>query len=112
MINKGEIWWVNFSPTKGSEQRGRRPAVIVSGNLLNKYAPVIYVCPITAKIKNYKGNVILEPNSETGLKKTSEILIMHLRSISKDRFDKRIGTIPLNVLEKLREGINDLLKMD
>ena len=92
-MKKGEIWWINFIPTKGSEQRGRRPAVVVSGNILNTYAPVIYVCPITTKIKNYKGGVVLEPNSANGLKEKSEVLIMHLRSVSKNRFEFKIGEI-------------------
>ncbi|MBL1145213.1 MAG: type II toxin-antitoxin system PemK/MazF family toxin [Bacteroidetes bacterium] len=111
-MQKGEIWWVNLNPTKGSEQNGKRPVAIVSGNLLNKYAPVIYVCPLTTKIKNYKGDVILKPNNINGLKEESEILIMHLRSISKDRFETKIGQISIEQLYKLREGIKDLLIMD
>ena len=111
-MKKGEIWWINFSPTKGSEQSGRRPAVIVSGNLLNTYAPVIYVCPLTTKIKNYKGDVILIPSSKNNLTETSEILIMHLRSISKDRFEEKMGEINSMQLDELRTGIQDLLLMD
>ena len=111
-MKKGQIWWINFSPTKGSEQNGRRPAVIVSGNLLNKYAPVIYVCPLSTKIKNYKSDIILEPNLENGLTETSEALIMHLRSISKDRLESRIGIIEDNDLKTLRDGIQDLMLLD
>lgn len=109
---KGEIWQVNLSPTKGSEQSGRRPVVIVSGNLLNKYAPVIYICPLTTKTKNYKGDVTLSPSSKNGLSQTSEVIIMHLRSISKDRFEKKIGEINDVELITLREGIKDLLVLD
>ena len=112
MIQKGEIWWVNFNPTKGSEQKGRRPAVIISGNLLNKYAPVIYVCPLTTKVKNYKGNVVLKPSKTNKLNTASEVLIMHLRSISTDRLESKIGEISPDQLKMLREGIQDLLLMD
>ena len=111
-MKKGEIWWINFSPTKGSEQSGRRPAVVVSGNLLNTYAPVIYVCPITTKIKNYKGDVVLSPNSVNGLNEPSEVLIMHIRSISKNRFESKIGDLKPEELQELRTGIQDLLLMD
>jgi mRNA interferase MazF len=53
---------VNLRSTKGGEQAGRRLVVIVSGNLLNTYASVVYVCPLTTKIKNYKGDVVLSLN--------------------------------------------------
>ncbi|MFT6167586.1 MAG: mRNA interferase MazF [Vicingaceae bacterium] len=111
-MKKGEIWWINYSPAKGSEQSGRRPAVVVSGNILNTYAPVIYVCPITTEIKNYKGDIVLEPTSVNGLNAISEVLIMHLRSVSKNRFEFKIGEIDSKQLDELRTGIQDLLLLD
>ncbi len=50
-------------PTKGSEQAGFRPVVIVSGNLLNTHLPVVITIPLTSKIKNYKGNPVLQPSA-------------------------------------------------
>lgn len=111
-MRKGDLFWANLNPTKGSEQNGKRPVVIVSGNLLNQYAPVLYVCPLTTKIRNYKGDLILKPSYRNGLNETSEILIMHLRSISKERLNDKIGSIEPVELEELREGIKDLLSMD
>lgn len=111
-MKKGEIWWVNFNPAKGNEQSVRRPAVIVSGNLLNTYAPDLYVCPITTKIKNYKGDVIIEPDSQSGIAETSEVLIMHLRSISKNRLESKIGDLSPAQLQELKTGIQDLLLLD
>jgi mRNA interferase MazF len=55
---------------------------------------------------------MLIPSSINRLKQTSEVLIMHLRSISKDRFEKRIGELNDLELTQLREGIQDLLLMD
>ena len=60
-MKQGEIWELYLNPTKGSEQSGRRPAVIISGDMLNKYLQVVIVCPLTTSIKNYKGNVIIKP---------------------------------------------------
>jgi mRNA interferase MazF len=111
-MKKGELWYVNLSPTKGSEQAGRRPVVIVSGNLLNKYAPVTLVCPLTTKLKNYKGDVILTPSQLNNLAKKSEILVMHLRSISNDRFEEKIGNIKPEELKEIRLGIQDIVQMD
>jgi len=108
-MKQGEIWYVNLDPTKGSEQSGYRPVTIISGNLLNKYLNVVIACPLTTKIKNYKGNIVLSPNETNGLQQISEILIFHIRSISKDRFVKKIGTINTDEIEKLKIGINEIL---
>lgn len=111
-MKKGEIWIVNLNPIKGSEQAGIRPVLIVSGNLLNKYSPVVWVCPLTTKIKNYKGDIVLKPTSENGLSKSSEVLTLHLRSISKDRLEKKLGVIPIKELETVRNSVEEILRMD
>ncbi len=109
-MKQTEIWYADLNPVKGSEQAGYRPVVIISGDLLNKYLKIVIACPLTTSVKNYKGNVVLEPSSENGLEKTSEILVFHIRSISKDRLVKRIGHITSEELEVLKSGLNDILK--
>jgi mRNA interferase MazF len=108
-MKQSEIWQVNLNPTKGSEQAGLRPVVIISGNLMNQYLNVVIVCPLTSKLKNYKGNVILEPNSDNGLSAVSEILNFHVRSISKERLVKKIGNISKEELEQTKKGLNEIL---
>lgn len=107
---QGEIWELYLDPTKGSEQSERRPAVIISGNLLNQHLQVVIVCPLTTKVKNYKGNVILEPNEENGLSIQSEILTFHIRSVSKMRLKKRIGRIENEELEQIKLCLDDILR--
>lgn len=109
-MKQGEIWELYLNPTKGSEQSGRRPAVIISGNLMNKYLQVVIVCPLTTSIKNYKGNLIIHPNEINGLEKVSEVLTFHVRSVLKTRLDKRIGNIPLKDIEVVKKTLNDILK--
>ena len=105
-----EIWYANLNPVKGSEQKGFRPVVIISGNVVNEYLKIVIACPLTTQIKNYKGNIILEPDEINGLSAKSEILIFHVRSISKERLIKKIGQISDNQLEKLKDGLNDILR--
>ncbi len=106
---QGEIWELYLDPTKGSEQAGRRPAVIISGNLMNTYLQVVIVCPITTHVKNYKGNVVLQPTDVNGLKAPSEVLTFHIRSVSKDRLKKKIGEISISELTALKSGLQDIL---
>lgn len=109
-MKQGEIWYTDLSPTKGSEQSGFRPVVIASGNLLNAHLKVVIVCPITTKVKKYKGNPIVKPNDQNKLSNESEILVFHIRSISKDRLVRKIGTISKEEIETIQTTVNDILR--
>ena len=109
-MKQGEIWYANLDPTKGSEQQGFRPIVIISGNLLNKYLQIVIACPLTTKIKEYKGNLVLEPNEQNGLSQKSEIMTFHIRSISKEILVKKIGSISSDQLKEIKQGLDDILK--
>jgi mRNA interferase MazF len=108
-LKQGEIWFAELSPVVGSEQAGRRPVVIISGNLMNEHLPVAIVIPLTTKIKNYKGNPVLEPGKKTGLKQKSEMLVFHARSVSRERLVQRVGEIPGEDLVTVIKTLNDLL---
>ena len=109
-MRQKEIWFANLNPTKGSEQAGYRPVVILSGNLLNKYLQIVIVAPLTTKIKNYKGNPILEPNFKNGLTNVSEILVFHIRSILKDRLVSKIGEIDEVEMDLATKTLNEIIR--
>jgi mRNA interferase MazF len=109
-MKQREIWFADLNPVKGSEQKGYRPVVIVSGDVVNTHLQIVIACPLTSKIKNYKGNIVLQPTEQNGLQKPSEILIFHIRSISKDRLVRRIGNITSAELSTLKKGLEDILR--
>lgn len=109
-MRQGEIWYADLNPVKGSEQKGYRPVVIISGNVVNTYLQIVIACPLTSKIKNYKGNIVLSPDNENGLSETSEVMVFHIRSISKERLVKKLGKISTKELDLLKEGLSDILK--
>lgn len=108
-MKQGEIWFANLNPAKGSEQAGFRPVVILSGNLLNQHLPIVIIAPLTTKIKNYKGNPVLDPKTANGLKQKSEILIFHIRSVSKDRLIEKAGVIEKSELSQAMKTLNDIM---
>ncbi len=110
-MRQGEIWMSDLNPSIGSEQSGRRPVVILSGNLMNRFLQVIITAPLTSKIKNYQGNPILQPSQQNGLKIESEILVFHIRSISKDRLIEKIGDIQKSELDQALETLKDLTSL-
>lgn len=103
-----DIWIADLNPTIGSEQAGLRPFVIISGNLLNKHLKIVIAVPLTSKIKKYVGNPILEPNTRNNLKYTSEMLVFHIRSISKERLVEKIGEISKEELDQTLRTLKDL----
>ncbi len=109
-MKQGEIWYADLDPVKGSEQAGFRPVVIVSGNLLNQYLNVVIAVPLTTKIKNYKGNPILHPNTKNNLTEVSEMLVFHIRSVSKDRLRRCVGRIEQQELDTALKTLNDILR--
>lgn len=108
-MRQGEIWYASLNPSKGSEQAGLRPVVVLSGNLLNEHLSIVIVAPLTSKIKNYKGNPILHPKKENGLQNPSEVLVFHIRSVSKNRMMEKIGSIEKAELTLAIKTLNDIL---
>ena len=73
----GDIVWTDFATPTGREQRGRRPALVISPSELFLAARVLIVCPITGKVRPFGSSVVLPPNSAI----TGEILTSQVRSI-------------------------------
>ena len=106
-MNVAQRDMVSISPdsTKGREQRGKRPAVVISGNAFH-ISGVRIVCPITSKIHDFMGNVVLKPNPINKLTEVSEVLVGHVRSVSLERITKKIGVIQERELENIFSGID------
>ena len=60
--NRGDVVWLNFNPQAGHEQRGKRPALVMSPKIYNEKTSLCICLPITSKIKGYPFEVPLPPN--------------------------------------------------
>lgn len=107
-MKQGEIWYAILDPVQGSEQAGYRPVVIISGNLLNKHLRIVIAMPLTTKIKNYTGNPIIYPIPQNGLREVSEMMVFHIRSISKQRLIQKIGNISEEELKLALKTLNEI----
>ena len=89
-----EIWNINLNPTKGSEQSGMRPALIIETNATQNQGNTTIVIPLTSKIDPvFTFDVLLEPNTKNGLIQKSKLKIRQVRVIDKTRLFKNIGRI-------------------
>ena len=73
----GDLIWTDFDPTKGREQAGRRPALVVSPSTFTENTGLAVVCPITSRVRPFPTSVVLPP----GLPVAGEVLLSHIRSI-------------------------------
>ena len=92
---KGDLIAVTFDPQSGHEQRGRRPALVVSNDLFNKHVGLCVVCPITSTRRDYPFHVPLpEGQAVTGF-----VMVEQVKSIDfRARKAKRVGKAPEQVL--------------
>jgi mRNA interferase MazF len=64
---------------------------------------------LTTKIKNYKGNLVLNPDNVNNLSETSEVLTFHVRSVSKSRLVKKIGNVSKEELRLVKKCLDEIL---
>lgn len=108
-MKQGEIYWALLDPTKGNEQKGRRPALIISGNAMNDNLGIIITCPLLTTLKNYPGSVLIKKTPENGLSADSEVLTFQIRVLSKSRLGEKIGLILPQELREVIKGLNEVL---
>ncbi len=95
MVKRGEIYWAEFDPVKGSEQGGLRPALIVQQDVGNRYSPTTVVVAITRTLppRLYPFVVVVEPEG-SGLSARSAINCSQITTIQKDEPGSRLRPWP------------------
>ena len=112
-IKRGDIFYADLNPTKGSEQAGRRPVIVIQNNTGNEMAPTVIVAPLTTKkfLKEYPTNVQLKKGTAS-LKEDSAVLLSQVRTIDKMRLERKIGNISGERLRAVDEAIKVSLGLE
>ena len=106
---RGEVWLADLNPTRGREQAGMRPCLIVSVNLFNQSpAELVIVVPLTTKAKNIRTHIPLLP-PEGGVREQSFIKCEDVRSISTERLTSRWGTVAPATLHQVEDYLRILM---
>lgn len=104
---RGEIWQVDFDPTRGREIQKQRPAVVISSDALGKL-PLKLVAPVTGWKEAFRDNlwhVHILPSKENGLTKESVVDVLQVRSVDTSRFMQRLGFIRDVQLQEVLEAL-------
>ena len=113
-MKQNEVWLINLDPTVSSEIKKTRPAIIVNDNSLGRL-PLRIIVPVTDWKDRYKiapWMIKIEPNFENGLTKESSADCFQVRSVSKDRFVKRLGELSDSIMDEKRIALSKVLSID
>jgi len=101
---RGEVWLVNWNPARGSEQAGKRPALVIQNDIGNEKASTTIVAAISTSVKIYPMNIEIDP-PEGGLERPSIVKTGQILTVSKDRLEKRLGLISSKKMEEVNQAI-------
>jgi mRNA interferase MazF len=107
LIKQFEIWVADLNPQIGTEPGKTRPVLVIQSNLLNKIPhPSTIICPITTNVE--KDTDILRVHLKKGmanLHENCDIMIDQLRAIDNKRLIKKVGDLPVDLIDKIKENI-------
>jgi len=111
VIRNGSIYWVDFSPEKGSEPIGRRPGLVIQNDILNDSklnTVVMLAITSTMKFGELPGNVTLR-KGEANLPKRCVINTTQIKSVNKKSIKEKIGTLSKKRMDEVHAGLKLIL---
>lgn len=107
-ILRGEIRWADLNPTRGSEQAGLRPVLILSHNVFNDRSGTVIAVALTSQPQRAAFPLSLELTTPR-LPKRSWVKISQIRTLAVERIGKRMGKASPEELEQVIEGLNEII---
>ena len=90
-VRRGDIYYADLSPVVGSEQGGVRPVLIVQNDVGNRYSPTVIAAAITSQTGKARLPTHIEVHTDSGLAKSSIVLLEQIRTLDKRRLKDRMG---------------------
>jgi mRNA interferase MazF len=109
-IRRGEVWLADLEPTRGHEQSGQRPVLIVSADPINQGpADIVVAVPFTTRSRGVPSHVEVRP-PHGGLRELSHAMCEQVRSLATERLGPRpFGTVPGVVLSAVEDRLRLVL---
>jgi mRNA interferase MazF len=107
-ILRGEIRWADLDPTRGHEQAGMRPVLILSQDVFNERSGTVIAMALTSPPQRAGFPLTLELTSSS-LPKQSWVKISQIRTLSVERVGKRLAKVSAEELAVVVEGLNEII---
>jgi len=107
-ILRGEIRWADLNPTRGREQTGRRPVLILSHDIFNERSGTVIAIAITSQSQKAGFPLTLELKTSS-LSKQSWVKISQIRTLSVERIGKLIGKVSQEEMIQVIEGLSEII---
>jgi len=115
-MKRGEVYWADLIPRSESEQRGRRPVVVVSHDGFNQTAgwmSVIVVPLSTSSSQARRGPTVVGlPAGVAGLSRASAVICHQVTTLDRAKLTTRIGLLPAELLREVDDGLRTALDLD
>jgi mRNA interferase MazF len=103
---------VNLNPTKGSEQRGRRPCAVLQNNIANNSRlQTVCIAPLTTSLKNSPTGIIITANHTNNLTEDSRLELSQIRTIDRSRLIQKIGNIESFYHQEINQNLFDFFDL-
>lgn len=107
-ILRGEIRWADLNPTRGREQSGQRPVLILSQDIFNDRSGTVIAVALTSQRQRAGFPLTLELQTK-GLPKRSWVKISQIRTLAVERIGQRLGKVSPEELAQIIEGLNEII---
>jgi mRNA interferase MazF len=107
-LKRGDVVWAELAPTRGREQAGHRPVLIVSEDVFNRRSGTVIAMAITSQPQK-AGFPLTLKLSGLRLPKEGWVKISQVRTLSTERLGRRIGRVEDIELEKAIDGLNEII---
>jgi len=110
-IKRGEIYWVDWSPGRGSEQIGIRPALIIQNNTGNRFSPTTIVASISTTPKRPYPFLVEFTAAESGLERDSAVNLSSILTIDQTCLGDKCGELHEGKMAEVNEAIKISLEL-
>ena len=110
MLTSGDVIKLDLGVPEGREAGFRHPAVVVTAQrILEANANVIQVVPLTSTLRGFTAEVVIEPDSDNGLRNRSAAQCQHIRAVSTRRVDRVLGNVGAAAVSRIRDTLGLIL---
>jgi mRNA interferase MazF len=100
IVRRGEVWWVDLDPTRGSEIRKTRPAVVLTVDALNRARRTVVVVPLSTG-----------PVATASAGAGSVAVCDQVRAVDKSRLTRHVGQLAVDDLHAVEDGVRSILSL-